>query len=423
MTAPTDQSPKTDLNRFISEQRAKLLTDDSPLKGLRVIDLATVVAGPFAATLLGDYGAEVIKIENPKAPDATRSWGIDPASGVGPFWAVFGRNKFPIALDLKSEAGKTAFMDLIKKSDVLVQNMRPGTLDRLGLGPDKLIGLNPGLIVASVTGYGATGPYSARPGFGTLAEGFSGFTYLNAHPGGPPTNAPMALADLICGVHTALGVMMALRGQERGVKGGQEIDLALYEPLFGMLGPDYLSYFLTGVVPQPLGNELTYVAPRNSYQTRDGKWVGLSGAAQKPFERLMEAAGHPEMNSDPRYMTNEERIKDDNRAVVNQVIADWIGSMDLPRVLAECERLGVTVGPLMSMADIEADPHYRDRGSMVELTDPASGSRLKMPNLPFRMPSRPGAIRFPGLPVGAANQVVFREILGYSEEKTAQLAG
>ena len=405
------------LTEFLSTQRAEMQEEGSPLTGLRVIDLATVVAGPFAATVLGDYGAEVIKVENPRAPDATRSWGVIQDKEIEPFWAVFGRNKFPVQLDLKSDPGREAFQDLVRESDVLIQNMRPGALSRLGLGQPELLKINPGLIIGSVSGYGQTGPYSNRPGFGTLAEGFSGYTHLNAHPDGPPTNPPLALADLITGVHLALAIMIALRGQERGLKGGQEIDISLYEPLFGMLGPDYLSYFLTGRNPVPKGNELSYVAPRNSYQTSDGKWVSLSGAAQKPFERLMEAAGHPEMNQDPRFMTNEERIKDENRAVVNRVIGRWLGAMEFKEALAECERLGVTIGPIMTMADIDQDPHYRDRSSLTELTDPATGAALKMPGPPFRLARGPGRIRFPGLPPGSANEIILGEVLGYPAQR------
>jgi crotonobetainyl-CoA:carnitine CoA-transferase CaiB-like acyl-CoA transferase len=410
-----------ELNGFIAQQRNESSFEGLPLKGVRVIDMATVMAAPYAATLLGDYGAEVIKVENPSAPDAIRGWGVVAEKGIHPFWAVVGRNKFPVTLNLKVPEGQKIFMDLVRKADVLIENMRPGSLEKLGIGKDDLLRENPGLIVGTVSGYGQTGPYAGRPGFGTLAEAFSGFTYLNAQPDGPPTNAPMALADFIAGIHMAMAVLVALRHQERGKRGGQVIDMSLFEPLFCMLGPDFLTSHLTGQVPGPKGNELSYVVPRNNYRTRDGKWVALSCAAQKPFERLMECIGRPEMNEDPRFSTNEERVKDPNRRVINEVVSKWVGSRDLNEVIDTCERLGITIGPIANMADIAGNIHYRQRESIVEMEDPVTGILLKIPNVPFRMLGTPGRIRFPGLPLGAANEVVYRDLLGYSADEISAM--
>jgi crotonobetainyl-CoA:carnitine CoA-transferase CaiB-like acyl-CoA transferase len=402
-----------ELNRFIRDQRADDNTRGLFLRDIRVIDMATLIAAPFAATLLGDYGAEVIKVENPGAPDALRRWGVL-EDGSQAFWAVFARNKFPVTINLKSKEGAGILNELIQNSDVLVDNMRPGTLERLGFEMDKLLKLNPGLIIGRMSGYGLTGPYSLKPGFGTLAEGLSGFTYLNAQPGGVPTNPPLALADFIAGIHLALAIMICLRGQERGERGGQVIDISLYEPLFGLFGPEFLTCYLTGEVPQPTGNELSYVAPRNNYKTKDDKWVALSGSAQKPFERLMDAIGRPDMKEDDRYRTNEERVKEENRRVLNKVISDWIGVRTLEEVISICDRLGVTVGPVASMEDIERDHHCRERGSWITLEDPVTGTSLRMPDVPFRLSETPGLIRFPGLPVGAANEVIFGDLVGYT---------
>jgi crotonobetainyl-CoA:carnitine CoA-transferase CaiB-like acyl-CoA transferase len=410
-----------ELSEFIASQRQEEQFAGLPLAGIRVIDMATVMAAPYAATLLGDYGAEVIKVENPSSPDAIRGWGVVEDKGIQPFWAVVGRNKLPITLNLKVPEGRRVLVDLIRQADVLIENMRPGALEKLGIGKQDLLGENPGLIIGTVSGYGQSGPYAGRPGFGTLAEGFSGFTYLNAQPDGPPTNAPMALADFIAGVHLAFAVMIALRHQKRGQSGGQVIDLALYEPLFCMLGPDFLSYQLTGEVPKPKGNELSYVVPRNNYRTRDGRWVTMSCAAQKPFERLMKCVGHPEMNADPRFKINEERIKDPNRRIINRVVSEWVGSRDLQEVIETCEQLGITIGPIASMKDIGQDPHYQERQSVLDIEDPATGTPLKIPNVPFRLHATPGRIRFPGLPLGSANEVIYRDLLGYSEEEIRQM--
>ena len=405
-----------ELNHYICDQRSKENVAGLPLNDIRVIDMATVMAAPFGATLLGDFGAEVIKVEPPGIPDAIRTWGVL-ENEIHPFWSVFGRNKFPVTINLKSPHGKEILLRLIEKSDVLIENMRPGTLDRLGFDVEKILAVNPGLVIARVSGYGQTGPYASKPGFGTLAEGYSGFTYLNAQPGGVPTNAPLSLADCIGGVHLAFAVMIALRGQKRGQKGGEVIDMSLYEPLFGMLGPDFLTYFITGEVPEPKGNELSYVVPRNSYMTRDKRWVVLSGAAQKPFERLMEVVGHPEMNDDPRYRTNEERIKNHNRRVINKVISDWIGNKDLDEVIEICDRLGITIGRVATMEDIAKDIHYRERGSLIEAEDPVTKTRLRIPNVPFQILNSPGKVRFPGLPQGSANEVIYKDLLGYSSER------
>jgi crotonobetainyl-CoA:carnitine CoA-transferase CaiB-like acyl-CoA transferase len=413
-------SPSKDLNSFIRQQRAKEKFRGLPLEGIRVIDMATVMAAPYTATLMGDYGAEVIKVENPGNPDAIRGWGVIEEKGIHPFWSVVGRNKLPITLNLKMDEGKQIFIDLIHRADVLVENMRPGAMEALGIGKDDLLKENPGLVIATVSGYGQTGPYADRPGFGTLAEGLSGFTFLNAQPEGPPTNAPLALADFITGVHLAFAVMIALRNQERGRRGGQRIDISLYEPLFGLLGPDFLSFFLTGEVPQPKGNELSYVVPRNNYQTRDARWVTMSCAAQKPFERLMECVGHPEMKTDPRFMTNEERIKDPNREIINQVISEWVGSQTLQEVIETCEQLGITIGPIADMKDIIDNLQYQQRGSFFKITDPVTGHTLAIPNLPFHLLGTPGRIRFPGLPLGSANKVVYQDLLGYSPDRIKQ---
>ena len=409
-----------EINAFIRQQRKDLL-ENQPLAGLRVVDMGTVVAAPAAAALLGDYGAEVIKVENPNIPDATRSWGIVKEVGIAPFWAVIGRNKFPITLNLKSDEGQAVFLNLIGKADVLIENMRPGVLDKLKLSHEFLLDKNPGLVIGTVSGYGLTGPYNSLPGFGTLAEGYSGFTYLNAQPDGPPTNAPLALADYIAGLHLAFAVMIALKSAKRGVSGGQTIDVSLYEPLFSFLGSDFLTFNLTGSPPQPRGNELSYVVPRNNYRTKDHKWVTLSCSAQMPFERLMEMIGRPDMNANPRYKTNDARIRDENRKVVNEVIAEWVGERDLARVLDQCGRLGITIGPIASMKDIAGDPHYKERQSFIEIEDPVSGIPLKIPNLSFRLLATPGKVRFPGLPHRSANEVILSDLLKYSDEQIQQM--
>ena len=408
----------TDLRDFIRERRIGLAQSRLPLRDIRIIDLGSVVAGPFGATLLGDYGAEVVKIEPPGVPDALRYWAVIEARHE-PFWLLASRNKLPITLNLKHPQGREILARLVAQSDVLLENMRPGTLDRLGFPAAKLWEINRGLIIGRISGYGQTGPYASKPGFGTLAEAMSGFTYMNAQPGAPPTNPPLALADMIAGTHLALGVMIALRDQKRGERGGQELDLSLYEPLFGFMGGDFLMHALSGIAPHPVGNESNYVSPRNSYRTADGRWVALSASSQAPFERLMDLVGRPDLKQTPGFRNNQERLQQASRDVLNRIIGDWIKARPLAEVLEACEKAGVTIGPVYSMEDIARDPHYRARGSITSIFDPASQKEIPVPETPIRLSATPGAIRFPGLPMGAANEVVLEDLLGYSPEEVA----
>jgi len=411
---------KVDLTAFIRARRSEAAQSRAPLAGVRIIDLGSVVAAPFAATVLGDYGAEVIKVEPPTVPDAIRYWAVI-EDRYQPFWLAAARNKLPITLNLKHPQGRRILTQLVAKSDVLLENMRPGTLDRLGFPASALWEINKGLIIGRISGYGQTGPYAAKPGFGTLAEAMSGFTHMNAHPGGPPTNPPLALADMIAGIHLALGVTMALRGQRRGERGGQELDLSLYEPLFNFMAADFLTYCLSGVAPQPAGNEAHYTSPRNSYRTRDAKWVALSASSQAPFERLMDLVGRPDLKTAPGFRNNQERIQPESRNVLNSIIGGWIKERVLAEVLEACEKAGVTIGPVYSMEDIARDPHYIARGSIVPLVDPATGKTIPFPDVPIRLSETPGAVRFPGLPMGAANEAILQDLLGYSPTEIAAL--
>jgi formyl-CoA transferase len=409
-----------DLNDFIRRQRTYGESSGLPLKDIRVIDMGTVIAAPFTATLLGDFGAEVIKIENPGSPDAIRAWGVL-EDGFQPWWSVVSRNKLPITLNLRTSEGAEIFAGLVKQADVLLENFRSGVLDRLGFPGERLLELNRGLVIGRISGYGQTGPYSSRPGFGTLAEGFSGLTFLNAQADGPPLSPPLPLADMVAGLHLAFAIMIALKSASRGEYGGQQIDVSLYEPLLGLLGANFLEYWLTGEVPQPFGSEMSSAAPRNNYQTKDNHWLALSATAQVPFERLMDAIGKPEYKTDPRFSTNEARVKAENRKELNRAIASWFAGMTLPEALEACEKNQITAGIIASMRDIAEDPHVQGRKTLLDLNDPATGKPLRMPGVPVRLLNSPGEIRFPGLPMGAANEVVYQDLLGYSSARLEEL--
>ena len=405
---------------YLREQRKKAEESELPLKSVRVIDLGAVVAAPFGATLLGDFGAEVIKIEPPEVPDAIRYW-ARVENDMEPFWLMASRNKLPITLNLKHPDGKKILAQLVEKSDILFENMRPGTLDRLGFSAQELWKINKGLIIGRISGYGQTGPYRNKPGFGTLAEGMSGYTYLNTHSGTPPTNPPIALADMIAGTHLALGAMVALKDQKRGERGGKEFEVSLYEPLLGYMGGQFLIYSLTGENPQPMGNESNFTSPRNSFQTKEGKWVALSASSQAPFERMMDLMDHAELKTTPGFRNNQERLQSESRVVLNRIIGGWIQARTLKEVLEECEKAGVTIGPVNTMEDIANDPHVRERGSLASVYDPASGKTLSFPGAPVRFLKTPAKVRFPGLPMGAANEVVLADLLGYSSAEIGEL--
>jgi crotonobetainyl-CoA:carnitine CoA-transferase CaiB-like acyl-CoA transferase len=408
------------MRAFIREQRKRVEGSKLALKNIRVIDLGAVVAAPFAATMLGDFGAEVIKIEPRDVPDAIRFWSVV-EDKYQPYWLFNSRNKLPITLNLKHPKGQKIMRQLVERADVLVENMRPGTLDRLGFSAMELWKINKGLVIGRISGYGQTGPYAAKPGFGTLAESMSGFAYLNTHPGQPPTSPPLPLADMLTGLHLALGIMVALRTQKRGIEGGQEIDLSLYEPLLGLLGPEFLYYSLSGDIPEPMGNEAAFAAPRNNFQTREGKWVALSGSAQAPFERMMDLVGHSELKTKPGFRNNRERVQPESRKVLNQVIGDWIRSKTREEVIAECEKAGVTIGPVYNMEEIFKDPHVKERGTLCAVPEPVTGKTLLFPGNPIRMPPISPEVRFPGLPMGAAIEFILEDLLGYSAEEVAQM--
>jgi len=375
-----------------------------PLEGIRVLDLSSLYAAPLVATHLGDFGADVIKVEHPRGDDARR-WGLA-KDGVPLWWKTISRNKRVIALDLNDDGDREVALRLAAEADVLVENFRPGRLEAWGLGPERLHAVNPGLVVVRVTGFGQTGPYSERPGFGTLAEAFSGFAYITGMPDGPPTLPPFGLADGICGLVGTYATMIALYWRDaRGGGLGQVIDLSLYEPLFSILGPQVTEYTQLGVVQQRLGNRSPRTAPRNAYETSDGRWVVISGGTQQIAQRIFMAIGRPELGDDPRFRDAASRRE--NADVIDAEVAAWIGARPLDEVLARFEEAEAPIAPVYDVAQIMRDRHYRERGSVVEVDDPDLGS-VWMANIVPRLSRTPGAIRRTGTTVvgGDRNEIL-----------------
>ena len=357
-----------------------------PLAGVRVLDLSRLVAGNMLSLQLADFGAEVIKLE-PDKGDPLRDWQEE---GISAWWKVYSRNKRSIRVELRDPEGKRRLTALVPTAQVLIEGFRPGTMEAAGFGPDALLALNPKLVVVRISGFGQTGPYAARPGFGSLIEAMSGFAAKNGFADKPPALPNMALADMVAGLSGAFAAVMALRVAEQPGGAGQVIDLSLLEPLHATLGPDAAIHRLFGRVPSRSGNRVSITAPRNVYLTADGEWLALSASTQDMAFRLFAAIGRADMAADPRFSTNAARL--DNVEEVDQVVGAFIGRLSLRDALAFFERAHVTVGPVYDLAGFAADPHVRERGVLVEAPDADAGT-LPM-HAPFpRLSRTPGAIR------------------------------
>ncbi|MBA0051016.1 CoA transferase [Streptomyces sp. AJS327] len=387
----------------------------APLEGLRVLDLATLFAGPLAATMLGDFGAEVIKVEHPGRPDPSRGHG--PAKdGVGLWWKLLGRNKRNLTLDLSSPGGREVLLRLVAESDVVVENFRPGTLEKWNLGWDELSAANPRLVLARVTGFGQHGPYAHRPGFGTLAEAMSGFAAITGEPEGPPTLPPFGLADSVTALATAYAVLTALSGRDR-TGSGQIVDMAIIEPLLTVLGPQPLWYDQLGYVQPRTGNRSTNNAPRNTYRTADDGWVAVSTSAQSIAERVLRLVGRPELIDEPWFATGAGRAE--HAAELDEAVGSWIARHDRATVLAAFEEAQAAVAPIYDVRDVLEDPQYRALDTVTTVDDPELGP-LRMQNVLFRLSGTPGAIRWAGRPHGADTDGILAE-LGLTEAEIETL--
>ncbi|MFF5443672.1 CaiB/BaiF CoA transferase family protein [Streptomyces sp. NPDC012888] len=386
-----------------------------PLRGLRVLDLATLFAGPLAATLLGDFGADVVKVEHPGRPDPSRGHG--PAKdGVGLWWKLLGRNKRTMTLDLSTPGGRDTLLRLAAGADVVIENFRPGTLERWGLGWPELSAVNPRLVLARVTGFGQFGPYARRPGFGTLAEAMSGFAAATGEPDGPPTLPPFGLADSIAALTAAYAVMTALAGRERTGR-GQVVDLAIIEPILTVLGPQPLWYDQLGYVQPRTGNRSANNAPRNTYRSADGRWLAVSTSAQSVAERVVRLVGRPELAGEPWFGTGSGRAA--HAPVLDEAVGSWIARHKADEVLEAFERAEAAVALVYDVRDVMADPQFAALDSVTEVDDPELGP-LRMQNVLFRLSETPGGIRWAGRPHGADTNAVLTE-LGLSPAEIAGL--
>ena len=388
-----------------------------PLAGLRVVDCSTILAGPLIAQVLGDFGADVVKVEHPDRPDGMRGHGAA-VDGEGLWWKEVGRNKRTLGLYLGDPEGAEVMLELVRHSDVLIENFRPGTLERWGLGWDVLHEANPRLVLVRVTGFGQDGPYADRPAFGTLVEAMSGFAHLTGQADGPPTLPAFGLADSIAGITGVGAVMMALYHRDASGGEGQVVDLSLLEPIMTAVGPAPTVYDKLGLVQQRQGNRSSNNAPRNLYRTSDDHWVAISTSADVIAERVMRLVGHPEVIDEPWFSTGATRAQ--NADLLDGYVASWIGRRTRDEVAEAFAEAGAAVAPVYSPADLVKDPQVRARRMLTHVEDPDIGSLLQH-NVLFRLSDTPGGIRFTGRGHGADTDAVLGEDLGLSSERVAEL--
>lgn len=387
-----------------------------PLDGIRVLDIATILAAPLTAQILGDQGAEVIKVEHPRRPDGFRGHGRS-VDGHGLWWKELARNKRAITLDLKHPDGAEVLRTLVREADVVVENFRPGTLERWGLGPEDLHAINPGLIILRVTGYGQEGPYADRPAFGTLVEAMSGFAHLTGEADGPPQLPAFGLADSIAAMAGASAITMALYHRDARGGTGQVIDMSLLEPIMTAVGPAPNVYAKTGEIQQRNGNRSSNNAPRNLYQTSDGHWVGVSTSANVIAERVMTLVGHPEVIDEPWFEHGSERAK--HTDLLDGYVGGWIGERTRDEVIEAFQEAGAAVAPVYSAKELVEDPQVRYREMLTEVQDEDLGSLLQH-NVLWRMSATPGSIRSTGRRHGQDTDAVLAEA-GLDEQRIAEL--
>ena len=387
-----------------------------PLNGVRVLDFSTVYAAPITAMLLGDYGADVLKVEHP-AGDPARTHG-HVVDGHGLWWKVIARNKQAMTLDVRTPEGRDILLRLVADSDVLLENFRPGVLEGWGLGPDELLAANPRLVVLRLTGFGQFGPYAHRRAFGSLAEAMTGFAHLTGQPDGPPTLPPFGLADGVAGITGAFAVMTALYHRDRHSGPGQLIDMSLFEPLLGIMGPGPSAFDQLGIVASRHGNRSRNSAPRNTYRTRDGHWVAVSSGATSVARRVMRLVGRPELAEEPWFASASERVK--RVDVLDGAVAEWIAARDLDEAATGFEEAGAALFPVYDIAQLMADPQVQALDAVTTIDDEDLGP-LRMQNVWFRLQRTPGQVRFGGRRLGQDTDEVLAGRLGYTAEQIAAL--
>lgn len=389
-----------------------------PLQGLRVVEMGQLLAGPFVGSRCADFGAEVIKVEAPGSGDPIRSWGRLQHEGKTLWWPIMARNKKSVSINLRAAEGQELARSLIAQADVLIENFKPGTLERWGMSPEQLHALNPGLVIVRVSGFGQTGPYAARPGFASVGEAMSGLRYINGYPDMPPPRYGISLGDTLTALFAFEGMMMALYHRDRNGGRGQVVDAAITESCFAMLESTVTEYSKAGEVRQPSGTGLAKIAPSNIYPARDGTYVVIAANVDAMFRRLTQAMGQPHLADDPRFLTHIAR--GENAELLDSMIATWSASLDVAVLTARLEQFGVVFGPINSIAEVVQDPHFRERGMVRDHHDDDFGT-ITVPGVFPVLSETPGDIAWLGpQEVGAHNAEIYARI-GLGEETIEDL--
>ena len=392
-------------------------TDARPLDGMRVLELGQILAAPFATTILGYFGAEVIKVEPPGDGDAIRSWRTV-KNGTSLWWASLGRNKQSVTINLKTEDGQQLVRDLCRHCDVLVENFRPGQMERWNLGPDTIKALNPDLIYTRISGYGQTGPYAERAGFASVCEGFGGFRYLNGVPGELPVRPNLSIGDTLAGIHAALGVCMAyIRRLQQGSGHGQVVDVSIFESVYNLLEGVVPEYSGAGEIREPSGSTITGIVPSNTYRCKDNKLIIIGANTKSMFERLMRTMGRDDLAEDNRFSDNPGRVA--HQDLLDTAIGDWAAKVPMQEALTILDSAGVAAGPILNVEDMFNDPHYQARGAFEEVS--VAGEPLHIPSIPPRLVDTPGRTDQPGPRVGEHTDAVLEKLLGLNKAEAQQL--
>lgn len=388
-----------------------------PLDGMRVLELGQILAGAFATNILGYFGAEIIKIEPPGKGDPIRNWRTV-KNGTSLWWASLARNKKSVTIDLKSEEGQQLVRDLCAECDVLVENFRPGQMERWSLGPDVIKALNPDLIYTRISGYGQTGPYAERPGFASVCEGFAGFRYLNGVPGEIPVRPNLSIGDSLAGLHAALGVCMAyICRLQQGPGHGQVVDVSIFESVYNLLEGVVPEYSGAGEIRQPSGSTITGIVPSNTYRCADGKALVIGANTKSMFERLMRAINRHDLAEDTRLSENPGRVV--HQDLIDSAIAEWAETLPLADALAAMDAAAVAAGPILNVEDMFNNPQYQARGAFEEVT--VDGEILHIPSIAPRLVDTPGRTEQPGPKLGEHTDTVLGELLGLDETDTQRL--
>jgi crotonobetainyl-CoA:carnitine CoA-transferase CaiB-like acyl-CoA transferase len=392
------------------------MDSSGPLSGYRVIELGQLLAGPFAGCMLGYFGAEVIKIEPPKGGDPIRNW-REVKEGTSLWWHSLARNKKSVTIDLKTAKGIELVKNLIDSADVVIENFRPGVVEKWGIGPDEFKQSNCKLVYARISGYGQTGPYSSKPGFASVCEGISGFRYVNGHPNQAPVRPNLSIGDTISGIHAALGICIALLEQKKSGN-GQVVDVALYESMFNLMEAVIPEYDGAGVIREPSGSTVTGIVPTNTYRCQDGKFVVIGGNGDSIFQRLMIVAGYPDMASDPALASNLGRVE--HEAEIDLALSNWCAKNDSESILNSLNESKVPGGPIYNVEDMINDEHFNAR-ELFETVE-INGQPLKIPAILPKLTKTPGATRWPGPALGEHNEQILGELLGLSSEAIGELS-